>query len=64
MATETTTRQCWTCDTTETTDWFTYQDGTETRIACLGCAIKTDEIALGADAERTDLTVCTYLARG
>jgi hypothetical protein len=62
--TATATRQCWTCDTTTTTDWFTYQDGTETRTACLDCAIKTDEIALGADAESHDWTVCTYLAQG
>lgn len=59
--TKTITRQCWTCETTESTDWFTYQDGDEARIACLDCAVKTDEIAFGADAERTDQTVCTRI---
>lgn len=60
----TATRQCWTCETTETTDWFSYQANGETYTACLDCAIKTDEIALGADAESKDWTVCTYLGQG
>lgn len=62
--TKTITRQCWTCPATESTDWWTYEVDGVTYPACMECAIKTDEIALGADAESKDWTVCTYLAQG
>lgn len=61
------TRQCYTCPATRSTDWFTYEVDGVTYTACLDCAIKTDEIELGAlgiDPTMTNRTVCTYLAVG
>lgn len=55
---------CYTCPATESTDWFTYTLVGVTYVACLDCAIKTDEVMLGEDPTMTNRTVCTYLAVG
>jgi len=53
---------CHTCPTTATTDWFTYTVNGVTYVACLACAIKTDEVMLGEDPTMTNRTVCTLIA--
>ena len=52
---------CWRCETTKSPTWWTYEVDGKTYIACESCAAKTDELALGDEAHRTDHTVCTQI---
>jgi hypothetical protein len=59
--------QCYTCPAgtpNPTGDLFTYEVNGVTYVACLDCAIKTDEIELGEDPTMTNRTVCTLIAVG
>lgn len=59
--TETTIRKCYTCDTTESPEWWTYVEG-ETYTSCTPCAAKYDEQLLGYEVARmTEQTTYTLI---
>src|SRR2546430_17669306 len=61
MTTMTRTRTCWTCETTKSDEWWSYQVDGVTYTACTPCAIKGDEMHLGDDARTPAITTLTLL---